>query len=85
MGGLKIIYYGFGAFIGFICGTLINLIFYWVEKSGNPVFGSLIKNYGDLGRFFVEWVNVLPYFGMALGVVMVKILFHEQWEKEERE
>ncbi|MFQ5673273.1 MAG: hypothetical protein ACE5G9_09270 [Nitrospinales bacterium] len=85
MDGLKIVYYGFGAFIGFICGTVINLIFYWVEKSGNPLLGGLAKNYGDFGRFLVELINALPYFGMALGIVMVKILFRKQWEKEERE
>ena len=31
---MKYVYYGFGGFIGFVCGTLINLIFYWVEQSG---------------------------------------------------
>lgn len=79
---IKIIYYGFGAFVGFVCGTIINLIFYWVEKSGNFFLGNLIEKYGDFGGFLVELINMLPYFGVALGIVMVRILFHKQWEEE---
>lgn len=84
MDALKIIYYGFGAFIGFVCGTVINLIFYWVEKSGNPFLGGLIKNYGDFGRFLVELINMLPYFGIALGIIMVRLLFQKQWEEADK-
>ena len=84
MDTLKIIYYGFGGFIGFVCGTIISLIFYWVEKSGNLFLGELIKNYGTFGRFLLEMINMLPYFGLALGIVMVRILFQKQWQEEEK-
>ena len=85
MDTLKIIYYGFGAFIGFVCGTIISLIFYLLEKSGNPFLNNLIKNYGDFGLFLVELINMLPYFGLAVGIIMVRILFQKQWAEEEKE
>ena len=34
---MKWFYYGFGAFIGFICGTTIEFIFYLLEQSGNKI------------------------------------------------
>jgi hypothetical protein len=78
----KIVYYGFGAFIGFICGIVINFIFIWVENSGNPILSNLVRNYGLFGRYLVEMFNYLPLFGAALGIILVRILFYDQWEKE---
>lgn len=77
---MKLIYYGFGAFIGFVCGVVINLIFYWVEKSGVPLARDLIQNYGWFGRYLVELIKALPYLGIALGIILVKLLFGKQFD-----
>ena len=74
---MKWFYYGFGAFIGFICGTTIEFIFYLLEQSGNRVISNMIRDYGALGRFVAEIVSNLPYIGLALGVVMIYWLFPE--------
>lgn len=81
MKGLNLVYYGFGGFMGFICGVGINLIFYAVEKSGNPILSNLVQKYGLIGHYIVEMVNALPFFGIALGIVMVRILFREQLDQ----
>ena len=70
---MKFVYYGFGAFIGFGCGTAINLIFYWLEKSGNTLLTDLVQDYGLFGHFFAELVNMLPFFGVALGILLVRL------------
>ncbi len=72
---LKIVYYVFGAFIGFICGTGINIIFYWLDQSGVRFASDLVQNYGVFGKFLLEMIYALPYFGAALGVVIVQLLF----------
>ncbi|MBI4389179.1 MAG: hypothetical protein HY580_03280 [Nitrospinae bacterium] len=81
---MKYIYYGFGGFIGFVCGVLINLIFYGVEKSGHPFLTNLGRNYGMFGRYLAELVNALPIFGIALGMIMVKILFQKEFDSGEK-
>lgn len=75
---LKAIYYGFGAFIGLVCGTLINLIFYWLEKSGTYTANQLVQDYGFMGRYLLELINLLPYMGLGLGVLLVRLLFGEK-------
>ena len=80
---LKWVYYGVGAFLGFGCGTAINLIFYWLEQSGNHLISNLVRDFGLLGRFVAEMVNALPLFGAALGVVMVYFLFSRELEKND--
>ena len=77
MKNLKWIYYGFGAFIGFICGTVIEFIFYLLEQSGNRVISNMIRDYGLLGRFIAEMIANLPYMGLALGIIMIYRLFPE--------
>jgi hypothetical protein len=77
----KLIYYGFGAFIGLVCGSLINMIFFWVEKSGTYSAAELVRDYGVFGRFLLEVINVLPFFGVALGIILVKILFGEELDE----
>lgn len=72
---MKWVYYGFGGFIGGICGTTINLIFYMLEQSGNRLISDLVRDYGMFGRFVAEMVNALPLMGVALGIVMVHWLF----------
>ena len=77
MKNIKWIYYGFGAFIGFICGTIINFIFFLLEQSGNRIISGMVRDYGMLGRFVAEMVNALPLMGLALGVIMIYWLFPE--------
>ena len=77
MKNLKWIYYGFGAFIGFVCGTVIEFIFYLLEQSGNRVISNMIRDYGVLGRFIAEMVANLPYMWLALGIIMIYRLFPE--------
>ena len=74
---MKWIYYGFGAFIGFICGTIINVIFVLLEQSGNRIISNMGRDYGMLGYFVAKMVNALPLMGLALGVIMVYWLFPE--------
>ena len=75
MKNIKWIYYGFGAFIGFICGTIINFIFFLLEQSGNRIISDMVRDYGMLGRFVAEMVNALPLMGLALGIIMIYWLF----------
>ena len=77
MKNMKWIYYGFGAFIGFVCGTVIEFIFFLLEQSGNRVISNMIRDYGVLGRFIAEMVANLPYMGLALGIIMIYRLFPE--------
>ena len=77
MKNIKWIYYGFGAFIGFLCGTIINFIFFLLEQSGNRIISDMVRDYGMLGRFVAEMVNALPLMGLALGIVMIYWLFPE--------
>ena len=80
---LKWVYYGVGAFVGFGCGTVINLIFVLLEQSGNHLISDLKRDFGLLGRFVEGMVNALPLFGAALGVVMVCFLFRRELEKSD--
>jgi hypothetical protein len=82
MNAMKLIYYGFGGFIGFVCGVVINLIFYWLEKSGVHFARDLVENYGLFGRYLIELIKALPYIGIAMGIILVKLLFGKQLEGE---
>jgi hypothetical protein len=75
---MKYVYYGFGGFIGFVCGTIINLIFYWVEQSGHPILSDLVNDYGMIGRYVVMVVNTLPFLGLGLGILMVRVMFKKE-------
>ena len=77
MKNIKWIYYGFGAFIGFICGTIINFIFFLLEQSGNRIISDMVRDYGMLGHFVAKRVNALPFMGLALGIIMIFWLFPE--------
>jgi hypothetical protein len=72
---LKWTYYAFGGFVGFTCGVAITAIFYYLEQSGYPLMTQLGRNYGVLGRAVAEFVAALPYFGIVIGMVMVRMLF----------
>ena len=80
---MKLIYSGFGAFFGFVCGAMINLIFYWVEQAGHPFISNLPRKYGTFGYYVAEMTNFIPLLGLALGIVLVKWLFRDQWDKTE--
>ena len=80
---MKYVYYGFGGFIGFVCAVVISLIFYAVEKSGYPILTNLGRNYGWFGRYLLELFNALPLFGIALGMVMVRMMFQKKFEEFE--
>jgi|TARA_B100001105_G_scaffold124367_1_gene99648 hypothetical protein len=75
---VKYAYYGFGAFIGFVCGMGINLIFYWLDQSGVKFAGFLIHNFGFLGKYLLELINALPIIGAALGIILIKFLFNRE-------
>ena len=75
---MKYVYYGFGGFIGFVCGMCINLIFYWLDQAGVKFAGYLIKNFGFLGKYLLELINALPVIGVALGIILVKLLFERE-------
>ena len=75
---MKYVYYGFGGFIGFVCGTGINLIFYWLDQSGVKFAAYLIQNFGFLGKYILELINALPIIGVALGIILIKFLFNRE-------
>lgn len=75
---MKYAYYGFGCFIGFVCGMGINLIFYWLDQSGVKFAAYLIKNFGFLGTYILELINALPIIGAALGFILIKFLFNRE-------
>mgnify|MGYP001406531090 CR=1 FL=1 len=77
MKNIKWVYIGFGAFIGFICGTIINFIFFLLEQSGNRIISDMVREYGILGRFVAEIISSLPIMGLALGIIMIYWLFPE--------
>ena len=75
---MKYAYYGFGGFIGFVCGMGIILIFYWLDQAGVKFAGYLIKNFGFLGKYILELINALPIIGLALGIILVKLMFERE-------
>ena len=79
---MKYVYYGFGGFIGFICGVVINLIFYMLDKAGIKFAGYLIKTLGFFGDYILQLINALPLVGAALGVILVKYLFGREFEEK---
>ncbi len=79
---MKYVYYGFGGFIGFVCGLVVSLIFLAVEKSGDKILSNLGSNYGLLGVWLAEMVNLLPFFGIVFGFWIVKMLFQKRFESE---
>jgi hypothetical protein len=75
---MKYVYYGFGAFIGFVCGMGINLVFYWLDQSGVKFASYLISNFGFVGKYILELINALPVIGAALGLILIKLLFNRE-------
>ena len=81
---MKYVYYGFGAFIGFICGMGINLIFYWLDQSGVKFANYLITNFGFIGKSILELINALPIIGAALGIILINLLFNRDMKEGDR-
>jgi len=78
---MKYVYYGFGGFIGFICGVAINLIFYLLDQSGIRFADYLIKNFNFFGEYILELIDALPFLGAALGFLLVRYLFGRELEE----
>ena len=83
MGNMKYFYFGFGGFIGFVCGMVIQMLIYMVERSGNPVLTQLGRgDYGAIGKGLLVLFDGLPYMGIVLGVLLVRTMFRKDIEKE---
>ena len=83
MGNMKYFYYGFGGFIGFMCGMLIQLLILAVERSGNNILTQLGRgDYGAIGKGLLVLYEGLPYMGIVLGVVLVRTMFRKDIEKK---
>ncbi|MDH5761705.1 MAG: hypothetical protein OEZ51_01875 [Nitrospinota bacterium] len=84
MGSMKYFYYGFGGFIGFVCGLLIQMLIYAVERSGNKILTQLGRgDYGILGKILLVLYEGLPYMGIVLGILLVRFMFRRDIEKED--
>ncbi len=79
---MKYVYYGFGGFIGFICGVAINLIFLFLDKSGVKFVAYLIKTFGFFGEYILKLIDALPILGAVLGVILIKYLFGREFEEK---
>ncbi len=83
MGSMKYFYFGFGGFIGFVCGMVIQMLVYVVERSGNNILTQLGRgDYGAFGKGLLVLLDGLPYMGIVMGVVLVRFLFRKDIEKE---
>ena len=79
MDNMKYFYYGFGGFIGFVCGMVLQLVVYAVERSGNRILTQLGRgDYGVLGKGLLVLYDGLPYIGIVLGVVLVRVMFKKE-------
>jgi len=85
MANLKYVYYGFGGFIGFVCGLIIQLIFMALEKSNTLVLGDLARQYGVVGRVMVYLVEGVPYMGVAFGILLVHYMFGPRFQQENQD
>ena len=79
---MKYVYFGFGGFIGFICGVAINLIFYLLDQSGVKFVAYLIKTFGFFGEYILRLIDALPILGALLGIILVQYLFGREFEEE---
>ncbi len=81
---MKYFYFGFGGFIGFVCGMVLQMLVYMVERSGNPVLTQLGRgDYGLMGKGLLVLYDGLPYMGIVLGVILVRMMFRKDIEKEQ--
>jgi hypothetical protein len=82
---VKYVYFGFGGFIGFICGVAINLIFYLLDQSGVKFVGYLIKTLGFFGEYILMLIDALPILGAVLGIILIKYLFGRELEEKQED
>ena len=57
----------------------------------NQIISNLVRDYGMLGHFVAEMINMLPFIGVALGIIMIYWLFPDvvgdkknSFEKQDR-
>lgn len=79
---MKYVYFGFGGFIGFVCGIAINLIFLFLDQSGVKFAAYLIKTFGFFGGYILMLIDALPILGAVLGIILVKYLFGREFEED---
>ena len=79
---MRYVYFGFGGFIGFICGIAINLVFYLLDQSGVKFAAYLIKTFGFFGKYILMLIDALPILGTVLGIILIKYLFGRELEEE---
>lgn len=79
---MKYVYFGFGGFIGFVCGITINLIFLFLDQSGVKFAAYLIKTFGFFGEYILMLIDALPILGAVLGIILVKYLFGREFEED---
>ena len=79
---MRYVYFGFGGFIGFICGVAINLIFYLLDQSGVKFAAYLIKTFGFFGEYILMLIDALPILGAVLGIILIRYLFGRELEEE---
>ena len=79
---MKYVYYGFGGFIGFICGVAINLIFLFLDKSGVKFVAYLNKTGSFFGDYMLVLIDALPILGAMLGMILRNYLFGRELEDE---
>ena len=57
--------------------------FIMVEKAGYPVLTQLGRgDYGAFGKGLLVLYEGLPYMGIVLGVILVRLMFRKDIEKE---
>ena len=62
---------------------VLQLVVYVVERSGNRILTQLGRgDYGVLGKGMLVLYDGLPYIGIVLGVVLVRVMFRKDVENE---
>jgi hypothetical protein len=62
---------------------VIQMIFYMVERSGYRILTQLGRgDYGLFGKGLLMLFEVLPYMGIVLGIILVRLMFRKDIEKE---
>ncbi len=79
---MKWLYYGFGGFIGFVCALVISMIFIALENS-EQLLTNFGRDYGVFGQYLLKLFNALPFFGIVIGLLLVRLMFSKEFDKNE--